>query len=444
MSRRFLITLWPFTGHLLPQLSIAAALRERGHEVAFYSGEAVREPIEQLGFELFAFDRLDQERAFRYMRAVDVGDRRGRPGGGRLLPILRDWLVGTIPDQIADLKALLARWQPDAIATDLSLWAPMLVLWEAERIPVALSSTFMGPLIPGPDAPAFGFGLRPPRTRVARLGSAALTRLTELGATGMRRRVDAIRAEHGLAPLGESVNRYTARLPLYLVGNIPELDYERHDLPATVHYVGNCIHYPDAESSEQWLAQIPTERPWVHVTESTLAYGDPFLLRTAIEALAQEPVELIVTTGVHRDASALGAGASASNVHVRRWLSHGELLPRCAALVTVGGKATVLAAAEAGVPMVLVPTTWDKPDNARRVTETGAGVKLSPRHLNAETLRDAVRKVLAEPAYAQAAQGLAGKLAAAPGSPRAAELLEALAADKDAAGRLALADRSSR
>jgi hypothetical protein len=26
-----------------------------------------------------------------------------------------------------------------------------------------LSSTFMGPLIPGPDAPPWGFGLRPPR-----------------------------------------------------------------------------------------------------------------------------------------------------------------------------------------------------------------------------------------------------------------------------------------
>ena len=46
---RFLITLWPFTGHLLPQMSIAVALRERGHEVAFYSGEAVRETVEAEG-----------------------------------------------------------------------------------------------------------------------------------------------------------------------------------------------------------------------------------------------------------------------------------------------------------------------------------------------------------------------------------------------------------
>jgi UDP:flavonoid glycosyltransferase YjiC (YdhE family) len=113
-------------------------------------------------------------------------------------------------------------------------------------------------------------------------------------------------------------------------------------------------------------------------------------------------------------------------VHVAPWLSHGELLPRCSALVTVGGKATILAAAEAGVPMVVVPTTWDKPDNARRVTITGAGVRVSPRRLTAEALREAVGTVLREPSYRAAAKQLAGKLAAAPGPARAAALLEEL------------------
>ena len=78
-----------------------------------------------------------------------------------------------------------------------------------------------------------------------------------------------------------------------------------------------------------------------------------------------------------------GLGALPANVHVARWYDHGELLPRCAALVTVGGKATILAAAEAGVPMVVVPTTWDKPDNARRVTHAGAGVRAARAPLHA-------------------------------------------------------------
>jgi MGT family glycosyltransferase len=427
-GNRFLFTLWPFTGHLLPQMSIAIALRERGHEVAFYSGEAVRATVEGEGFEFFGFDRLGQERGFRNMRAIEAGKKPGGRSGGRLLPILRDWLVESIPDQLADVRSVLGRWQPDVIATDLSLWGPIVVLWESERIPVALSSTFMGPLIPGPDAPPLGVGLRPPSNAATRAASQVLTRLTEFAGRGMRRRVDEIRARDGLPPLGESVNRYTARLPLYLVGSIRELDYNRRDLPPSVHYVGNCIWYPPAQrGTAEWLDAVPSERPWVHVTESTLAYGDPFLLRAAAEGLAKEPVEVIVTTGEQRDLQALGLGALPPNVHVARWLNHGELLPRCSAVVTVGGKATVLASMEAGVPLVLVPTTWDKPDNARRVTEAGAGVRLSPRRCTPEALRAAVRQVLDEPRYRQAAEQIATRLAAAPGPPRTAELLERLA-----------------
>jgi MGT family glycosyltransferase len=420
---RVLFTLWPFTGHLLPQMSIAFALRERGHEVAFYSGDAVRSTVEGEGFEFFRFDHVDQERAFRNMRAIETRAGRGRG----LVGILRDWLVETIPDQLSDLQPLLGRWRPDVIATDLSLWAPIVVLHDSQRAPVALSSTFMGPLIPGPDAPPWGFGLRPPRAPWQRALARAVTRLTELAGTTLRRRIDEIRAEHGLPPLDESVNRYTARLPLYLVGNIRELDYNRRDLPFAVHYVGNCIWYPPAgPETEAWLERVPTGRPWVHVTESTLAYGDPFLLRAAAWGLAREPVEVVITTGAQRGRDALGSAPLADNVHVTHWLSHGELLPRCSAVVTVGGKATVLAAMEAGVPLVLVPTTWDKPDNARRVTETGAGLRLSARRCTPERVREAVRTVLNDARYRVRARDMATRLAAAPGPTGAADLLEAL------------------
>ncbi len=430
MSRRILFTAWPFPGHLLPQVSIAVALRERGHEVAFYSGESARETIEQAGFSLFAFERVSEERVLRTLSVVDDAGRRVR--GRRLLRMLRDWLVETIPGQVADLRALLADWPADAIFSDASMWGPMLVLWEAEKIPVALCSIAMGPTIPGPDAPAFGFGFGPPRTRRGRLAATALTRITETLARQLHRRVNELRRQEGLPLLKESVNRYSARLPLYVVSNIRALDFNRHDLPESVQYVGHCVWYPDGDTGERWLEGITTQRPWVHVTESTLAYGEPFLLRTAIEALTDEPVEVNITTGEQRDVDLLGRGPLPANVHVARWVSHGTLLPRCSALVTLGGKSTILAAAEAGVPMVLVPTTWDKPDNARRVTEAGTGIRLSARKLDAEKLRAAVRQVLYEPRYREAARRLADSLAAAPGPRRAAELLEQLAASGDA------------
>ena len=198
-------------------------------------------------------------------------------------------------------------------------------------------------------------------------------------------------------------------------------------------YVGNFSFSPRRDEPAELLDWIPRERPWVYVTESTVAHGDPFMLRAAVEGLAGEPVELIITTGERRAAPALGAASLPANVHVSEWISHAELLPRCAATVNFGGKGTILAAAEAGVPMVVVPTSWDKPDNARRVVDAGAGLRLAPRRATPERLRAAVRELLDDPSYRDAAGRLAAKLAAAPGAPGAAELLERHAAAQSGA-----------
>jgi MGT family glycosyltransferase len=301
----------------------------------------------------------------------------------------------------------------------------------SEPIPVALSSTFMGPLIPGPDAPPWGFGMAPPRTAAARAAATVVTRATDLVATPLRRRLDELRAMHGLPPMGGSINTFTGRLPLYLVPSLPELDYGRRDLGPDVHYVGHCLWHAPGEGGDPWLDGIPAERPWVHVTEGTSHFQDPFLLRAAVSGLAAAPVEAILTTGRRRDPASLGLGALAPNVHIARWANHGALLPRCSVVVTTGGPATILAALSAGVPLVVVPTTWDKPDNARRVVEAGVGVRLRPRRCTPERLRAAVMEVVGDPGYRARAREMADRLAAAPGPARAAELLQGLVPERE-------------
>jgi MGT family glycosyltransferase len=431
VSARFLVTCWPFEGHVFPQVSIATALRERGHEVAFYTGEAARPTIEAAGFPVFGFRAVDEARVCLLIEALEKGTSGSRPKAGLLRRTLRGWLVETIPDQVADLERVMASWGPDVLVTDLSMWGPIVVLWERDRIPVVLSSTFMGPLIPGPDAPPWGFGLAPSRSGLPGLRNRVLAWVTDVAAVGLRRRVDVLRAEQGLPPLGESVNAFTGRLPLYLVGNVPELDYERGDLPGSVHYVGPCVWHPPARPVEAaWLDAIPTDTPWVHVTESTLQYGDPFLLRAAVRGLAGRGVTVVATTGGWRDPGSLGLGELAANVYVTRWLSHTELLPRCAVVVTTGGPATIMAALRVGVPVVVVPTTWDKPDNARRVVQAGVGVRLAPGRCTPGRLWEAVERVLGSVSYRVNAARVADRLAAAPGPAGAAELLEALAAGR--------------
>ncbi|RAS65625.1 UDP-glucoronosyl/UDP-glucosyl transferase [Lentzea atacamensis] len=89
-------------------------------------------------------------------------------------------------------------------------------------------------------------------------------------------------------------------------------------------------------------------------------------------------------------------------------------------MITNGGWGGVLAAVEAGVPMVVVPGSLDKPQAARRVARVGAGVvRKKP-----ERLRNAVDQVLAQPRHRVRELGRA--ITAAGGAARAADLVEEL------------------
>jgi MGT family glycosyltransferase len=424
---RFLFAIWPLSGHVHPQMVIATALRARGHEVAFYSGAGARPVLDAEGLPLFPFERVSEERVREIVVTLETQAPVGWRTPLRMARAFREWLSDTVPDQVADLEPILAQWRPDVLVTETAMWGPSLVLWERAGVPVAVSSTLMGCLIPGPDAPQWGLGLPPPRTPAARLVARAAAGATELLASGFRRRLDRLRASYGLPPMGTSVNAFMGRLPLYLVPSIPSLDYNRHDLPPSVHYIGPSVwSKPTGEPAPAWLDELPRDRPLVHVTEGTMHYQDPFVLRAAARGLADAPVQVVMTSGPQRDPATLDLGPPAENVRVEQWVSHDDLLPRCAAIVTTGGAGTVKAALTHGVPLVVVPTHWDKSDNARRIAEAGAGLRLAPGRCTPARLRAAVARVLREPAFRANALRLSRELEAAPRPEYAAGLLEGL------------------
>jgi MGT family glycosyltransferase len=239
--------------------------------------------------------------------------------------------------------------------------------------------------------------------------------------------VNALRRRYGLPGLSGSVTEHTGQMPLYLVPTTAEFDYGRGDLPRSVHYVGPCLwNRPAEERPPAWLEALPRDQPWVHVTEGTMHTQEPLLLRAAARGLGGRPMHVIMTSGGRRDPATLDLGPRAGNVHVERWIAHEYLLPRTDVLVTTGGAGTVMTALEAGVPLVVVPTEWDKPENAHRVVEAGAGVRLAPGRLTPARLRAAVERVLGEPSFRDNARRLAASLAACRGPARAAELLEGL------------------
>jgi MGT family glycosyltransferase len=220
---------------------------------------------------------------------------------------------------------------------------------------------------------------------------------------------------------------HTGRLPLYLVPSAPEFDYNRRDLPPSVQYVGPCLwHRPSGQAPAPWLQGLGKDRPVVHVTEGTIHVKQPVVLHAAAQGLGNAAMDVVMTSGNHRAPDDLDLGPRAPNIRVERYVSHGDLFPVTDVVVTTGGAGTVLTALSLGVPLVVVPTGWDLPENAQRVVEAGAGIRIHPRHCTPQRMRAAVDTILSDPSYKQNAQRLAAAFAREGGPPRAARLLERL------------------
>jgi MGT family glycosyltransferase len=228
------------------------------------------------------------------------------------------------------------------------------------------------------------------------------------------------------------VNRMRAGLNLPAVKHVPDLymqaplvlsytaeplEYHRTHLPPSVRMVGPGVWDPSS-AEPAWLKEI--RRPIVLVTISTVFQDDAKLINTALEALADEPYDVVVTTGSLDPESF----TRPPNATLRRFVPHSLVIDKAAAVVCHGGMGITQKAILAGVPVCVVPFGRDQLEVARRVIEAGAGTRLSANRLSPRRLRDAVRATIP---LASQTEVVADRLRSAGGAVAAAAALEDLA-----------------
>jgi MGT family glycosyltransferase len=154
------------------------------------------------------------------------------------------------------------------------------------------------------------------------------------------------------------------------------------------------------------------EGPFVYATLGT-AIGNMdqsrALYRIVLDALVDLPIRVLLTIG--KDLPLELLGDVPSNVHVERFVPQDEVLPHAAAILHHGGSGTTLGALAAGIPMVVTPMFADQPFNAERVAATGAGLALPTRGATPEDIRQALRRVLDDASFRQAAERCAQQIA---------------------------------
>ena len=144
-------------------------------------------------------------------------------------------------------------------------------------------------------------------------------------------------------------------------------------------------------------------------------------MRSLIASLAQAPYRVIVSMGPQHAELEL-----APNMTGAEFLPQASILPQVDLVITHGGNNTVTECLHFGKPMVLLPLFWDQYDNAQRIDETGFGQRLDTYAHEPAELVDAIGRLLDDRSLRGRLDLVSTRLRAAPGTQRAAELIESL------------------
>lgn len=365
---RILFSSWPGFGHLLPMLPMVRAAVDAGDEVRVASGADLTALIEQRGLTAeVAGPTLAQA----YAAANEANRKSGPATFGAMermdphraaLMAARTFFGASAVRRARDLLALFDRWRPDLVIHD-TVEVGAAAAAQVAGIPHVLHS--YGPLVPGQE-------------QFAR----------EIGATvadaGLPDPIPAVFdapyleiCPPGLQPDG--TDPWTDVIPLRpSAGEIPageQLPPGFGDLP-----------YPTT----------------IYLTLGTVTNQAPEVFRTVLDACARAFVNVLVTTGPGVDPVAVAGDRP--NVLAVPYVSQALVLPHCVAVVSHCGAGTMFGALTHGLPQLCLPQGTDQPANAAAVAQSGAGIVLTPDQVGADSMRDALDRVLGDPSVRAAAK----------------------------------------
>jgi UDP:flavonoid glycosyltransferase YjiC (YdhE family) len=393
LPNRFLVAAFGDPGHVFPAIALGRALAGRGHEVTIETWEERRAAVEGAGLGFVAAEE------YRMFPPPDPDSPEGSHAA----------------EAATALLPLLEEMRPHAVVSDILTLAPTLAA-EVAGVPLATLIPHIYPVV-APGLPFFAVGLQPPRTpvgrRIWRTGQRALDIGLEQGRSDLNRQ----RARLGLPP----TERFHGGISpdLALVATFPQLEYPR-SWPAGVEVTGPMsFEVPHAD-----IELPPGEEPLVLVAPSTAHDSRNHLVRTALSALADEPVRVVATTNRVVPQRPIEVPDNAVLVD---WLSYSQVMPAASLVISHGGHGTVARALGAGTPVLISPIIGDMSETAMRVAWAKAGLSLPWRLCRPTPLRWAARRILGDPSFAERAGELAIWGREHDGAERGAELVERLA-----------------
>lgn len=420
--KRIVLTTFGSYGDLHPYIAVARGLIARGHEAVIATTELYRNKVEQAGVDFHATrpnlaDLGDQAEVVR--RVYDP--RRGAEYMTRQL--IMPHLPRTFDDLVGGARGA------DVLVSHAITYAAPLV---ARKLGLPWLSTILSPMVflSTYDPPTL-----PPAPWLKHLHhvSPALYRVAFRAMRSTVRSwsepVRALARERGLPePDGDPLfeGQFSPHGTLAMFSSV--LAKPQPDWPPRTHVTGFPFHDADevnshpARALDDFLAA--GDAPIVFTLGSSAVFDARDFYRQALEIARQLGRRAVLLTG--RLAGDQGLDTLPRDFFAIDYAPHSAVFPRAAAVVHQGGIGTLAQALRAGRPMLVIPFSHDQPDNAERAERLGVALRIPRAKFSVDRGVAALRELLEDPRFAQAAQRVAQRIAGEDGVGAACDRIEAM------------------
>jgi MGT family glycosyltransferase len=414
MSRRIGILSFSSPGHYYPLTALGRRLQSRGHDVVYFQVADLEAPIRAAGLR---FRRIGE-------RDFPLGSLRARDEEcGKLegLAALRCGIRGMVTKSqmvLRDAPAAIRAEGVDALMVDQIEQAGSTVA-EYLGLPFVNVAAAL-PVNLDVSVPPVTFPWTHRSGLWARLRNWMGNYASELSFSGLVRKINEQRRTWKLPPINGFNGLCSAAIQIAQLPAALELPGRR--LPPGFHHTG-----PWAEANARAPVDFPWERidpsrPLVYASMGTLQNRVLRTFRMIAQACAGFDLQLVISLGGGQNPSLL-ADLPGDPIVVG-YAPQLDLIRQAALTISHGGLNTVLESLARGVPMVVLPVTYDQPGVGARVEWAGVGRSIPIARLTLERLRVAIRAVLGDPAYRTLAGLLRSSIEGADGLNRAADLIE--------------------
>ncbi|HEV2486808.1 MAG TPA: glycosyltransferase [Terracidiphilus sp.] len=400
------------TGHLIPLLSLAQELKQRGHRVTFFEKPKIKERVLQAGVEFIPinaganskpknppktdFDLLSELSTLRFNL-------------NRIIHDVQAFLEETPPALTdAGVNAL--------IVNEVALSGPTVA--QMLGIPYFIISTSVPHNFGWNGFPWFsGYRYSPTSLPWVQRVFLELSCLRMRGP--IRHALDRSRRQVGLGPVRELPCKFPC---LSHITQLPQcLDLPRSSLPRNFFYAG-----PFESSAARPSVDFPWDRldgrPLIYATLGTTRNVQPLIFQMIAEACQGLHTQLVISLGNRFDPASFAD--LPGQPLVTRYAPQLELLRIAQIVITHGGSNTVFETLMAGKPMIAIPLAYDQPAIAARLKRLQIAEVLPVMKLSSKRIREAITKLLNERIYHDSALEMQSRIRSLSGTKRAVDVIE--------------------